>query len=162
MPATEENPKTVFRKLPRKNLANFRLRERGASESFAEFLARNRITDEEIAWVQSQPVVGAPSLRRLRAKLGQAGFAAIKLDLYASGEVLDFKVRLTPQVMAEESDSLVRLWIRIFRESGFNVGFCEVGISNVDGTLFSGLTLTGPIDQVAEHGAPAIELEHAP
>jgi hypothetical protein len=160
MPTTEENPKTVFRKLPRKNLANFRLRERGASESFAEFLARNRITDEEIAWVDRQPVQGAPSLRRLRAQLEQARFAGIELDLYAGGEALDFKLRLTPQVAAEDGDSLVRLWIRLFRAAGFEVGFSELGISSVDGTLISGKTLTGPIDQVAERGAPAIELEH--
>ena len=160
MDATEENPKAVFFRLPRKDLANFRLRERAASESIAEFLARNRITAEEIAWAQSLPVNGRPDLNRLRDGLARAGFEHIKFQLSAQRERLSFTVRLTAKVSAEDSDSLVRLWITTFRCAGFLIGFEEIGVSNMVGPLISGTTWTAPMEEVAEGRAPAIELEH--
>ena len=160
MNLASENPKAVFWKLPRKNLANFRIDTRREGESIAEFVARSVLTPEQITCVESQPVRGTPNLRRLRGELQDAGFADIRLDLRAGGESLTFKVRLTPQVMADDSDSLLRLWIGLFRAAGFRVGFSEIAITAVDGPQISGGTLTGPIDEVAEHGAPAIELEH--
>jgi hypothetical protein len=109
MPATLENPKAVFRKLPRKRLANFRVNERAASESIANFVARSRLTHEQVAWAQNQPVQGRPDLNRLRIGLARAGFEDIKLQLSDHGESLSFTVRLTAKVSAEDSDSLVRL-----------------------------------------------------
>jgi hypothetical protein len=158
VPATDENPKTVFRRLPRKNLANFRVNGRGASESIAEFVARSRLTLEEIEWAERQPVNGAPSLRRLRTGLANAGFADIKLELGADREVLRFAVRLTPQVAAEDGDELLRLWVSVFRAAGFRIGFEEIGIDAVEGPIVSGGTLTGPINEICEQGAPAIEV----
>ena len=157
--ATEENPKTVFRKLPRKNLANFRLNERAASESIANFVARSRLTHEEVAWAQNQPVQGRPDLNRLRIGLARAGFEDIELQLCGHGESLSFTVRLTGQVSADDSNSLVRLWITTFRCAGFRIGFEEIGITDVDGPLISGTTWTGPLEEVAEGRATAIELE---
>ena len=158
MPATRENPKAVFRRLPRKNLANFRVNARGASESIAQFVARSRLTRAEIEWAERQPVEGAPSLRRLRAGLANAGVVDIKLELRADREVLQFAVRLTPQAAAEDGDELLRLWVRVLRAAGFRVGFEEIGIGAVDGPIISGATLTGQINEIGEHAAPAIEV----
>lgn len=102
MPATRENSKAIFRRFPRKNLANFRVNERGSSESIAQFVARSRLTREEIEWAERQSVNGAPSLRRLRTGLANAGVIDIKLELGADGKVLRFAVRLTPQAAAED------------------------------------------------------------
>ena len=159
MAATEENPKAVFRKFPRKDLDRFRLHERGASESIAEFVARSRITPAEVAWLDCQPVHDAPSLRRLRANLAEAGFVDIRLGLRPTGEEMAFQVRLTHQVDAEDSQSFLRLLVRALRTAGFQVGFSEVGIVNVDGAVISCYALTAPLCQIMEHGAPAIELE---
>ena len=46
MPSSQESPKSVFRRLPRTNLAKFKVNVRGASESTTGFLARNRIAPE--------------------------------------------------------------------------------------------------------------------
>jgi hypothetical protein len=153
-----ENPRSVFRQLPRKYLTKFKTNERSASESIADFVARNRITPEEIAWVQRQPLYGQPSLRRLRAELLAEGFQDIRFQLSDDLVDITFDVRLTTQVKAQDSKSLLRLWIRIFRAAGFCVGFSELGITNVEGPIISGITLTASLDPPAQPGT-AIELE---
>jgi hypothetical protein len=160
MPSTKENPKSVFGRLPRKDLSRFGVNERGTGESIEEFVARSRLTPAEVAWVDRQPVHGAPSLRRLRANLAEAGFADIRLGLNPSGEELVLQVRLTHEVDAEDSQSFLRLLVRALRAAGFGVGFSEVGIVNVDGAVIGCYALTGPFIEIMEHGAPAIELEH--
>jgi hypothetical protein len=154
----KENPRSVFRQLPRKDLTKFKMNERGASESIADFVARIRITPEEIAWVQGQPLYGQPSLRRLRAELLAEGFEDIRFQLSDDRVDITFDVRLTAQVEAQDLESLLRLWIRIFRAAGFCVGFSELGITNVDGPIISGITLTTSLDPPAPPGI-AIELE---
>lgn len=42
------------------------------------------------------------------------------------------------------------------RAAGFRIGFEEIGIAAVDGPIISGGALTGPINEICEHGAPAI------
>ena len=157
--ATEENPKAIFRSLPRKNLGRFGPNVRRESESISEFVARSRITPAEVAWVDRQPVHDTPSLRRLRANLADAGFADIRLGLYPSGEEMAFQVRLTHRAAAEDSQSFLRLLLRALRAAGFRVGFSEVGIAYVDGAVIGCYALTGPLIEIMEHGAPAIELE---
>lgn len=160
MSSTAENPKSVFGLLPRKDLTRFKVNERGVGESIEDFLARSRLTPEEVAWVGRQPVHGAPSFRRLRANLAEGGFADIRLGLRPSGEEMVLQVRLTHQVDAEDSQSFLRLLVRALRAAGFRVGFSEVGIVNVDGAVIGCYALTGPTIEIMEHGAPAIELEN--
>jgi hypothetical protein len=158
MAATSENPRAVFRKLPRKNLANFKVNVRSASESIVEFIERSRLTPEQIAWAQSLPVNGTPDLNRLRIGLANAGFADIQFQL-SGHDSLSFTVRLTGQVSADDSASLLRQWVATFRCAGFRIGLEEIGIDDVDGPLISGTTWTGPLEEVAEGRAPVIELE---
>jgi hypothetical protein len=127
------------------------------SESIAQSIARSRLTPEEIAWAQSQPVNGRPNLNRLCAELAKAGFEDIEIDPSADRERLSFKMRLTERVVAQNNDSLLRSWITALRSAGFQVGFEEVGVADVEGNLISGDTLTGPIAEICEHGAPQIE-----
>ncbi len=134
----------------------FRPNGRGEAETVQELVKRNRLTPEQTAWPQTQPVRGTPSLQRLSMALADAGFDDIHLRLSGDGEDVSFKVRLTERVMAQDSDALLRLWITTFRQAGFPIGFEEIGIIDVDGTLISGQALVGPIDEIAEHGAPQI------
>ncbi len=130
---------------------------RRETETVQRFLERNALTAEEVAWQQALPVVGNPSLRRLHAALAEAGFADIELRLSADQQDLSFNVRVTDQVAAQDSDSLLRSWIIALRAAGFRVGFEEIGISDAEGSLVYGQALTGPIAEIAEHGAPPIE-----
>jgi hypothetical protein len=51
----------------------------------------------------------------------------------------------------------LRRWITTFRSTGFAVGFEEIGMTDVNGTVVSGHALTGPIHELAELGAPQIQ-----
>jgi len=62
-----EQPKSMFLKLPRIDLENFVVNERREDETTTGFIERNRITDEQLPWVEAQPMCGKPSLRRFRA-----------------------------------------------------------------------------------------------
>jgi hypothetical protein len=154
-----EDPKSFFLRLPRIRRGRFGPNERAVGETIAEFVARSRLTPQEIAWAQSQPVQGRPDLNRLRIELEDAGFTHIDLRLSEDREILRFKVRLSARVGAADNDGLLRVWITRFRRAGFEVTFVEVGIDAVDGQAISGSTLTGPLDAVCQQGAPAIELE---
>ena len=120
------------------------------------FVARQRLSPEQLAWAQRQPVRGRPSLKRLRAVLAKVGFENIALELGENRDLLTFSVRVAERVTAVDNDSLLRLWITTFRLAGFAVGFEEIGIGGLDANLISGCTLTGPINVVCEHGAPPI------
>ena len=72
---------------------------------------------------------------------------------------IEFWVGLTAQVQPDDTESLIRCWIQIFRAAGFGIGFPELGITNVDGPVISAAAWTLPIEQVPRQGAPA-ELEH--
>ena len=157
---TKENPKSILSRLPRRDLSRFGPNVRAEGETIAAFVARGRLTTAQMAWANAQPVFENPDLNRLRAELVIAGFMDIVLRLDDDHQVLEFSLRLTGQVEDEDNETLLRLWITIFRSAGFRVGFEEIGIVGVDGPLISGCTLTGPIEEVAEHGAPVIQLEH--
>ena len=98
-------------------------------------------------------------IRQLRAGLADAGFADIRLKLSEDRADIKFRVGLTVRVMPDDSESLIRLWVQIFRAAGFGIGFPELGITHVDGPLIWGAAWTAPIEQVARLGAPAA-LEH--
>jgi hypothetical protein len=153
-----EDPKAIFfERLPRIKLENFRLDERRVDETIAEFVERNRITDAELSWLEGQPLCGEPSLKRLRAAFAGAGFQDISLHLHEHRDTLEFRVRLTAQVGVADSEQLLRLLIRLARSAGFRVGFCELGIRELDGTFIHGSTLTDDMDLLFERGAPMIE-----
>ncbi len=152
-----EQLKRTFWKLPRLKLENFTINQRGANETIAEWMERNRVTDEEYAWVRAQPLCGEPSLKRLRVAFTRAGFLDVWLDLHEDGETLEFRVRLTAQVGVANSAELLRLWIQILRRSGFRVGFCEVGMTDIDGAIVHGHSLTDNIDVLYDNGPPNIE-----
>jgi hypothetical protein len=126
------------------------------SESIAEFVARSRLTPEEIAWTQSQPVHGRPDLDRLRAELAKAGFEDIEIEPSADRERLSFRMRLTERVVAEDNDALLRSWITALRSAGFRVGFEEVGVADVEGNFISADALTAPLEEICEQGAPHV------
>ena len=46
------------------------------------------LTKEEIRWTQAQPVIGSPSLTRLRARLEKAGYPPIRIALVFEGDVI--------------------------------------------------------------------------
>jgi EAL domain-containing protein (putative c-di-GMP-specific phosphodiesterase class I) len=142
--------------LKTKTVTNFHPNERADHETIAEFLARSRLSPEQIEWAQSQPVHGRPDLDRLRAELAKVGFDDIDLQLSADRERLSFKMRLTERGVAEDNDALLRSWIMALRSAGFRVGFEEVGVADVEGDLISGNALTGPLAEICEQGAPHI------
>ncbi len=145
-------------RLPHIQSGRFGANERAKGETIAEFVARSRLSPEEIAWAQDQPVHGCPDLNRLRGELAKAGFNDIDLQLSADRERFSFKMRLTERVFAEDNGALLRSWITALRSAGFRVGFAEVGVADVEGKFISGETLTGPVAEICEHGAPHIEV----
>lgn len=128
--------------------AKFEASHRREAETVQEFVQRSKLTPEQIAWTESQPVVGEPSLPRLRAVLADAGFADIQLTLSSAGEDLSFSMRVTERVEARDTESLFRLWISTFRAAGYPIGYQEIGIANVRGDLIGGHALTAPLEEL--------------
>jgi len=129
--------------------ARIKLNQRRAGESIRDFVERNKLTKEQTAWTESQQVIGHPSLSRLSAALTDAGFADIELGLSDEGENLSFRVQVTELVPASDSDALLRQWITAFRKAGFRIGFEEIGIADVKGSVITGHTLTAPPYEIA-------------
>lgn len=152
-----EDPKSVFTNLARLDLSKFTVNQRPQHISIAKWMQMNRVKEEEFRWVGQQQVIGSPSLTRLRAGFSRAGFQEVSLKLHEARDNLDFRVRITPQVGAADSQALLRLWIQLLRQSGFRVGFCEVGITEVDGVVIRGCTMTDEGRRLFDHGPPAIE-----
>ena len=117
-----------------------------------------RVTSAEFAWQARQPVCPPPSLRRLREALKSEGFSNVQLRLHDDGEGMDFRLGRGTKTQRVKGDQLHRLLIRICRNAGFAIGYEELAVKANRASIM-GITLTGPIAQVAEHGAPAIELE---
>jgi hypothetical protein len=133
--------------------AKFEVNQRQDGETVKEFVQRCKLTLDEIVWVESQAVVGDPSLPRLRAALADAGFEVLELNLSNDGEDLEFRVRVTERVAAPDSDALLRLWIAAFRQAGFQLGFEEIAVIGVEDAVVRGRKLAGPIAEIAERGA---------
>ena len=115
-----------------------------------------KVTAAEFFWQARQPVLGLPSLPRLRAALRKAGFSRVRLKLAADQESLQFTLRPGPEREGLKGDRLLRLLIRIFRSAGFAVGFEELGVDSCD-AIVKGSTLTGPLEAIAGNGAPRIQ-----
>jgi len=118
-----------------------------------------RISPEETAWTQAQPVVGSPSHTRLVGALRTAGWEPLELALSDDGEFVTFRLRRNvgqSQTPNGREDSL-RTLIRAFRQAGFHVGYTEVGIDTFDGEHLTGGSLVGPLEQVCEHGPVPVD-----
>jgi len=113
------------------------------------------VTPTEFKWQHKQPVIGLPSLPRLRSVLKQEGFSSVRVKLAANQESLQFTLRPGPEREGLKGDRLLKLLIRVFRSAGFAVGFEELSVDSAD-TLVKGYTLTGPLEEIAETGAPSI------
>jgi len=115
------------------------------------------ITPEELAWVVQQPVVGKPSMSRLRAALEAAGWRPVELTLEPEGEYVEFRLERGPAVRHMDREQTVRRLITIFRGCGFEVGFREFGLEDFEDQYTFGISLVGPLDQVCEHGPVPVE-----
>jgi len=129
-------------------IAKFEVNQRRGGETVREFIERSKLTPEEIAWVQAQPVVGDPSVDRLRTALADEGFEDIELNLCNDWEDLSFTMRVSQRVAAQHSESLLKLWITSFRSAGFPIGYQEIGITDVQGDLVGGRSLTAPLEEL--------------
>jgi len=116
-----------------------------------------KVTHAEFAWQAQQPVHPPASLPRLRAALKSAGFNKVQVRLHDDRESMDFRLRPGHGLNGLEGDQLRRLLIRTCRSAGFAIGYEELAVE-ATGASMKGFTLTGPIGEVAEHGAPVIEL----
>ena len=113
-------------------------------------------TWEEVLWQECQPVVGTPSLSRLRSEMEQVGFPPIRITLDQDRETLDFDLHRSGEVNNLDKEQTLRRLITGFRAAGFGVGFTELCIVDVNSTSLTGTTLVGPLDEVCERGAPLV------
>ncbi len=112
----------------------------------------NPLTPEQIAWVKQQPVVGRPSVTQLGATLAAAGLKPLRLEIFDDGKTIDFNLARTEAVRGLDKEQTLRRLVTIFRASGFDVGFSELGIGDFDEQTLSGSTLCGPVDRICEQG----------
>jgi hypothetical protein len=61
-------------------IAKFEVNQKREAETLKEFVERSKLSPTELTWVESQPVLGDPSLRRLRTALGDAGLLLASWD----------------------------------------------------------------------------------
>jgi hypothetical protein len=115
------------------------------------------LTPEEIAWTNQQPVVGNPSLTRLRAALIAAALRPVELLLGANGESVEFRLERGPAVRHLDRERTLRQLITTFRGCGFEIGFTEMAIADFDDQFVSGGSLVGPLEQICEQGPVPVE-----
>ena len=115
------------------------------------------VSPEEIAWTNQQPVVGKPSLTRLRAELIAAGLRPAILALDEEGENVEFRLERGPAARHLDKEQTLRQLITTFRGSGFEVGFTELGVADFDDQSVYGSTLVGPLEQICEHRSMPVE-----
>lgn len=116
-----------------------------------------RLTPEEIAWTNQQPVAGKPSVTRLRAELNAAGWRPVELVLHPDGESMEFRLERGPAVRHLDREQTLRQLIKTFRGSGFEVGFVELGIADFDDKFVSGFSLVAPLEMIAEKNPVPVE-----
>ena len=115
------------------------------------------VSTEETAWTNQQPVVGKPSLTRLRAELIAAGLRPAILALDEEGENVEFRLERGPAARHLDKEQTLRQLITTFRGSGFEVGFTELGVADFDEQSVYGSTLVGPLEQICEHRSMPVE-----
>jgi hypothetical protein len=115
------------------------------------------LTAEAIAWTERQPVVGDPSLTRLRTVLMRTGLNPIQVTVEDHGETVEFYLLRTAGLVELNDDLMTRLLISVMRRSGFNVGFSEVAIVDMNESVVNGLTYTARLQQLFDIGPPPVE-----
>lgn len=115
------------------------------------------ITPEEIAWTNQQPVVGTPSMKRLRLGLETAGLRPVELLLDDDGENIEFRLERGPAVRHMDREQTLRTLITTFRGSGFEVGYTELAVADFDDQFVYGMSLVAPLEQVCEYGPVPVE-----
>ena len=73
------------------------------------------ITPEEMTWTQAQPVLGTPSLTRLRASLDAAGLRPAELVLAADRTSVEFRLVRGPASRHMEREQTLRNLITTVR-----------------------------------------------
>jgi hypothetical protein len=116
-----------------------------------------QLTQDEVQWQESQPVRGTPSLARLRSALSSVGLPPVEVGLDAEAENVHFHLIRARAVRSLDADQTTRLLISTFRSSGFDVGFTELGVTDLFERSLSGTSLVGPLHQVCERRAPTVE-----
>jgi hypothetical protein len=114
------------------------------------------LTLEEIDWQQAQPVIGSPSLSRLRSALKQAGLPALRIALDSERENIRFWLCREKEVRELDKEQTLRRLITAFRASGFAVGFVELAVDDRNQAILRGSSLVGPLDEVCEYGPPPV------
>jgi hypothetical protein len=110
------------------------------------------ITPEEMAWTQAQPVHGKPDLTRLRSALEADGSRVVELALSDDHEFISFRLERGETVRGQDKEHCLRGLIQAFRSAGFNVGFSEVCVADLDDRFLRGASLTSPVVRVCEGG----------
>jgi hypothetical protein len=117
----------------------------------------SRITAEDIAWTKSQPVVGDPSLTRLRMVLRRAGLNPVEMALEDGGDTLKFRLVCSSGLQELDRKQMLRLLISVLRRGGLDVGYSEVEVADVDGLVVTGETFTAPFSVLWSIGPPQLE-----
>lgn len=108
-------------------------------ESVREFVARGRLTREQMAWATQQRHIGAPSFARLRGAMHLAGLLDVTSQPAGDRETFDFLFSPGPDVTAQTTDDLMRLLIRTFRSAGFKIGWEDICFVGVYGDRIEGI-----------------------
>ncbi len=115
------------------------------------------LTPEEITWTNQQPVVGTPSIKRLRGALEVADLRPVELVLHPDGENVEFRLERGPSVRHMDREQTLRTLITTFRGSGFEVGFVELAVADFDDDCVSGFTLVAPLEIIGEQKPVPVE-----
>jgi hypothetical protein len=116
-----------------------------------------QITDQELAWTESQPVIGNPCMTRLRVALTKSGLPPVELAMEGDGEGLRFRLRRTAGLVELDREHVLRLLISIMRRAGFAVGYSEVAVVGVDDEFVDGFSYVAPLSQLFYYGPPLVE-----
>jgi hypothetical protein len=116
------------------------------------------LTPEEIAWAAAQPLVGEPSLSRLRSVLKSAGLNPIQLTLEDHGETVEFRLLRSAGLAELNDDLMTRLLIAVLRRSGFGIGFSEIALLELDDAVVAGFTYVASLSELFYIGPPQVEL----
>jgi hypothetical protein len=114
------------------------------------------LTPEEIAWTESQPVIGSPSLSRLHMILREVGFTPEGLALVDIGEGLELQLLRGGATGALDREQVLRLVIIALRRAGFNIGFSEVAIVEMTDEAVTAFSYVAPLQAIFDLGPPPL------
>jgi hypothetical protein len=101
-------------------------------------------------------VVGSPGLTKLRVSLVKAGLTPVKLTLEDRGETVSFGLLRSAGLQELDREHMLRLLISALRRAGFEVGYVEVGTTQINNAVVAGSTLTGPLAEICAIGPPPV------